>query len=157
MYQRKKINKGVAVLIGLLALVFAVVGPIGFYVYNRDRQFQGIAANIANLPEVESVLAVSEFVGADTYLVAKVRVVGGEEHVYFIQDNLVVSQLPLASLRSPETVMEEIFGTTNIVRHTLGRFEGAVIYELVANTAAGVNYVIADAVSGEILLSFVVD
>jgi len=157
MYKRKRLKKrlmgGIAIVVALLiaGLSLAVMAK------QQENQLLAYARSLGNLPEVGQVLAISEFVSHEPAIVARVELVSGEEHLYFIQEDTVVLQLPASEILAPAAVMNDVFGTTEIVRYSLGLYGERAIYELVANTESGVNYVWVDARTGDIILSFVLD
>ena len=157
MYQRKKINKWLVGIFGFVTATAIFLLFVLLYTHQFENQLLAYARSLANLPEVEEVLAVSEFTGSKRYIVARVRLIGGEEHMYFVHDDVVATQIPVTELIEVESVMMEVFGTTDIVRYSLGRHGGDIVYELVANTPEGVNYVVANALSGQVVMSFILE
>lgn len=157
MVKQKRWNKWVVWLLGGLTATVVFALSLVLMVHGDQSRLQGYARSIGNLPEVAQVLAVSQFMGTEPVLVSRVVLLNGEEHLYFIQGDTVVLQLPASEIVPAAALMEDLFGTTDIVRYGLGLYGERAIYELVANTQSGVNYIWVDALTGEILLSFVLD
>lgn len=157
MYHKKTLTKWKWFLgSGVIIIVLALTSVL-FYVRQHERRLMGYARSLENLPEIQEVVSIRESSGTASYIVARVMRVDGEEFIYFVADDVVVEQVAATKLLSAEAAANGIFGTYEIVSSTLSRYQNRIVYELVANTALGVNYVLVDAMTGDSILSFVID
>ncbi|MCL1948341.1 MAG: hypothetical protein FWF59_01225 [Turicibacter sp.] len=157
MYQRKRRNRWFATALAIGTFLIIAIGAVVFYANSHERRLLSYARSVANLPEVSVVLAISSFDGPENYLVARVQLVDGSQQVYFIQDNTVAQQVLASDLMSADQLIAKHMPEVDVVRNSLGRMGGEPVYELVANTPDGVKYVVANALTGEAVLSFTLD
>lgn len=143
----------IVIIISTILLLFA-------YVMGREKSLMDYQASLAKLPEVNQVLEISEYQGLDTYYVAKVMLTNDTEQYYFIKDNIVVYHMETSEVMAIDSLLNKaliVTGNGKVKHYYLGFLEERPIYEILITTDKGEEYVILNAVDGELISHFIVD
>jgi len=142
-------------LVAIGLIIFILIYEAGY-----QDNLKAYEHSIENLSEVSRVLEFSEYSGTESYFVAIVERVDEEEYVYFVKDGIVEHQVPVGDLITADEARQiavEVADSQQIMDTKLGLHEEAPIYEVRLRTAQGVQYVIIDGLTMEIVLNFTLD
>lgn len=144
-----------------LILIIIMVWIVSFLIYvgREHSERETFRRSLENMPEVQYVLALNQFHGAESYWIAEVALEDGTQMYYFIFEAQVIHQVPVGDLMTPaqaEAIALSGFGGTS-VHYFLGFFQNTPIFEVALNTSEGVRYVIVDAKTREIAFSYLLE
>jgi len=142
--------------VGVVALALFVF--MLMYVASYQDNFRSFERSIQNLPEVAEVLEFSRFTGTDEYFVAKVRRTDEETYYYFIKDEIVAHQFPsheFITMEEAQSIALSVTESRTLVTKSLGMYFEDPIYEFKFRVNQGVEYVIINAITGEVILQFI--
>jgi len=148
------------ILLGLIALVII----IGTYVVSLVRYAEverivldNYTASILALPEVESIYSIHRFTGLETYIVASVENVGGQDVYLFVRDGLVQYYFfaaDLINVSDANTIAQDLLLDGEIINTQLGFLEEVPIFEVQIRYDSATYYIVIDAQTSEVILNF---
>lgn len=147
----------------VLLLIVAVVSAIFLlfsYVMGHEKGLMNYQASLSKLPEVRQVLEISEYHGTDSYYVAKVLLTNETEQYYFIKDNVVEHHIETNKVMDIDSIVNKalsIVGNGKVKHYYLGFLNEDPIYEVLVTTTKGEEYVILNALNGELISHFIVN
>ncbi|EFF63013.1 hypothetical protein GMA92_02675 [Turicibacter sanguinis] len=146
----------------LLIIVLIISGFLLLfsYVMGHEKSLMNYQSSLSKLPEVEQVLEISEYQGIDAYYVAKVLLTNETEQYYFIKDNVVVYQVEINKILSTDAIVNKalsLTGSGKVKHYYLGFLDENPIYEVLVTTSEGEEYVILNALDGELISHFIID
>ncbi len=143
----------IVVILSALLILFS-------YVLGYEKGLMNYQASLSKLPEVESVVRISEYNGVESYYVAEVVLINGSEQYYFIKDNVVEYHVPVEELLTGEEAASYAMANVGagIVKHYyLGIEDETPIYEVMISSDKGEHYVIVDAKTGKLVSHFIIE
>ena len=91
---------------------------------------------------------------------AKVLLTNETEQYYFIKDNVVVYQVEINKILSTDAIVNKalsLTGSGKVKHYYLGFLDENPIYEVLVTTSEGEEYVILNALDGELISHFIID
>ena len=144
----------------IIVVILSSVLVLFSYVFGHEKGLMNYQASLSKLPEVESVIRISEYGGMESYYVAQVVLINGSEQYYFIKDNVVEYHVPVEDLLTGEQAASYAMSNvgSGIVKHYyLGIKDETPIYEVMISSDKGEHYVIIDAKTGKLVSHFIID
>lgn len=143
----------IIVAISAIMLLFA-------YVMGYEKSLMTYQSSLSKLPEVKQVLEISEYNGVESYYVAKVLLTNETEQYYFIKDNVVDYHIETSKVIAVDSMLNKaisVTGSKKVKHYYLGYLDEKPIYEVLVTTDTGEEYVILNALDGELISHFIVD
>lgn len=144
----------------IIVLIISVVLLLFAYVMGHEKSLMDYQSSLSKLPEVEQVLEISEYQGVDAYYVAKVLLTNETEQYYFIKDNVVTYQVETNKVLSIDVIVNKaltVTGSGKVKHYYLGFLDENPVYEVLVTTSKGEEYVIVNALDGDLISHFIVD
>lgn len=144
----------------IIVLIISVVLLLFAYVMGHEKSLMDYQSSLSKLPEVEQVLEISEYQGVDAYYVAKVLLTNETEQYYFIKDNVVTYQVETNKVLSIDVIVNKalaVTGSGKVKHYYLGFLDENPVYEVLVTTSKGEEYVMVNALDGDLISHFIVD
>jgi len=152
----KKIKWIIIALIVICSIIFTYALTLLRYAETEVLELNRYHASLEMMPEVDTVISLHRFNGIESFIVANIRHESGDNIYFFVQDDAIVHYFWENDLLFEEALRvaerEILFGY--ISRYKLGIINETPIFEFQIYNEGVIYFVIVDALTGEVIMSF---
>ena len=149
------------ILLGLAAILIIIGTYVVSLVRYADTEriaLNNYTASISAMERVVSVFSIHRFNGLESYIVANIEYVNGQEFYFFVRDGEVQHLFLISDLineAQADLIAQNLIQDGEIIKTQLGILEETPIFEVQIEYDGDVHYIVIDAETSEIILNFI--